>query len=103
MKKIILPLSIILFTFNSNAQQTATLLYHWQDSTLVASAAHNNTYNECWGFKINSHEIAVIGSTAGTHFFDVTNPNAATEVAFVEGAYTNATSVAALGLVTSKK
>jgi choice-of-anchor B domain-containing protein len=88
MKKIILSLSIMLLVFSSNAQQTATLLYHWQDSTLVASTAHNNTYNECWGFEINSHEIAVIGSTAGTHFFDVTNPATATEVAFVAGAYT---------------
>ena len=88
MKKIILSLSILLLAFSSNAQQTATLLYHWQDNTLVASTAHNNTYNECWGFEINSHEIAVIGSTAGTHFFDVTNPATATEVAFVAGAYT---------------
>jgi len=88
MKKIILSLSILLLAFSSNAQQTATLLYHWQDSTLVASTAHNNIYNECWGFEINSHEIAVIGSTAGTHFFDVTNPATSTEVAFVAGAYT---------------
>ena len=88
MKKIILSVNIILLTFSGNAQQTATLLYHWQDTTLVASIAHNNTYNECWGLEINSHEIAIIGSTAGTHFFDITNPNTATEVAFVAGAYT---------------
>ena len=88
MKKYILFLSITLITFSSNAQQTATLLYHWQDSELVGSALYENVYNECWGFEINSHEIAVIGTTAGTHFFDITNPETATEVAFVEGAYT---------------
>jgi choice-of-anchor B domain-containing protein len=54
----------------------------------VGSNAYNNTYNECWGFEVNGSEIAVIGSTAGTHFFDVTNPTNSSEVAFVAGAYT---------------
>ena len=54
----------------------------------MGSSAYNNTYNECWGFEINGSEIAVIGSTAGTHFFDVTNPTNSSEVAFVAGAYT---------------
>lgn len=49
---------------------------------------YDNTYNECWGFKVNDTEIAVIGSTEGTHFFDVTDPQNSTEVAFVAGAYT---------------
>jgi choice-of-anchor B domain-containing protein len=88
MKKLLIPILLLFFSTYLIAQQTATELFHWEDSTLVASTAHNNTYNECWGFEINSHEIAVIGSTAGTHFFDVTNPNTATEVAFVAGAYT---------------
>ncbi len=88
MKKIILSLSIILLTFSSNAQQTATLLYHWQDTTLVGSNAYNNAYNECWGLVVNDREIAIIGSTEGTHFFDVTDPANSSEVAFVAGAYT---------------
>ena len=87
MKKIILSFSIVLLAFSSNAQQTATLLYHWQDTTLVGSWTYDNTYNECWGLVVNDREIAIIGSTAGTHFFDVTNPSTATEVAFVAGAY----------------
>ena len=86
-KLLIILLCLPLFTL---AQQTATLLYHWQDTTLVASTAYNSPYNECWGFEVNGSEIAVIGSTAGTHFFDVTNPATATEVAFVAGAYTGA-------------
>jgi choice-of-anchor B domain-containing protein len=88
MKKIILSLSIILLTFSSNAQQTATLLYHWEDTTLVGSNAYNNAYNECWGLVVNDREIAIIGSTEGTHFFDVTDPANSSEVAFVAGAYT---------------
>ena len=81
MKKLILSLSITLLTISSNAQQTATLLYNWQDTSLVGSWAYDNTYNECWGLVVNDREIAIIGSTAGTHFFDVTNPSTATEVA----------------------
>ena len=89
MTKLILSLSIMLLTISSNAQQTANLLYNWQDTTLVDSGTpHYNTYNECWGVVINEREFAIIGSTAGTHFLDVTNPATASEVAFVSGAYT---------------
>ena len=88
MKKLILSLSIILLTLSSNAQQTATLLYNWQDTSLVGSWSYDNIYNECWGLVMNGREIAIIGSTAGTHFFDVTDPVNSTEIAFVAGAYT---------------
>ena len=89
-KKIFFTLNIILFTYFVNAQQTATLLYNWQDTSLVGSWAYNNIYNECWGFYVNDKEIAVIGSTEGTHFFDVSNPASSSEIAFVAGAYTGA-------------
>ena len=72
MKKILFIL--IYFNITLSAQQTASLLYNWQDTTLSGSWAYNNTYNECWGVEINGSEIAIIGSTAGTHFFDITNP-----------------------------
>ena len=88
MKKLLFILSSILLCTTTNGQQTGTLLYNWQDNTLVASTAHNNTYNECWGVVVNDREIAIIGSTAGTHFFDVTDPTNSSEVAFVAGAYT---------------
>ena len=88
MKKIILLLSISLLTISSNAQQTANLLFNWQDTSLVGSWSYDNTYNECWGMVVNDREIAIIGSTAGTNFFDVTDPANSSEVAFVAGAYT---------------
>ena len=88
MKKIILLLSISFLTISSNAQQTANLLFNWQDTSLVGSWSYDNTYNECWGMVVNDREIAIIGSTAGTHFFDVTDPANSSEVAFVAGAYT---------------
>ena len=63
-------------------------LYNWQDTTLTPSWQYDNTYNEIWGVQINGVEIAIIGSTAGTHFFDVTDPLTASQVDFVAGAYT---------------
>lgn len=63
-------------------------LYNWQDNSLPASAAHANRYNEIWGYAEGGREYAIIGSTAGTHIFDVTEPATSHEVAFVEGKVT---------------
>ena len=88
MKNIILFLGSFFFSVLSFSQLNASLLFNWNDSTIIGSAAYDNAYNECWGFKINETEIAVIGSTEGTHFFNVTDPQNSTEIAFVPGAYT---------------
>jgi len=55
------------------AQEEAVLLDHWSDSTIVGSAVYNNTYNEVWGYAQDGHEYAIIGSTWGTHIFEVTD------------------------------
>ena len=89
MIRILLTLTIsIIIYLQCYSQQTATLLYNWQDTSLVGSWMYDNTYNECWGLFINEREIAIIGSTDGTHFFDVTDPSNSNQVAFVQGAYT---------------
>ena len=88
MKNLTLTLTTCFFSILSFSQLNSTLLFHWDDSTIIGSSAYSNAYNECWGFKVNNTEIAVIGSTEGTHFFNVTDPQNSTEVAFVAGAYT---------------
>jgi choice-of-anchor B domain-containing protein len=76
-----------LFSLGSlSAQEEAILLGQWNDSTLVGSTWYDNTYNEVWGVAVNGREYAVVGSTAGTHFIDVTDPNAPEQVQFVPGA-----------------
>ena len=88
MKKVSILFLIILFLrIDLYSQQNTNLLFHWEDTTLVGSSAYNNTYNEIWGLNINGSEIAIIGSTAGTHFFDVTNPQNSIEIAFVQERY----------------
>ena len=79
-KNLILTLFSYLIATFSFSQLNTNLLFHWDDPTIVGSTSYDNAYNECWGFEVNNTEIAVIGSTEGTHFFDVTDPQNSTEV-----------------------
>lgn len=63
-------------------------LFNWQDEVLPPSTAHFNTYNEVWGYARGGREYAIIGTTMGTHIFDVTDPAMSEEVEFIEGAAT---------------
>ena len=86
---IFINLFIVILSFaQSFPSYQLSLLYNWQDTTLTPSWQYDNTYNEIWGVQINGVDIAIIGSTAGTHFFNVTDPLTASQVDFVAGAYT---------------
>ena len=79
---------LLLLSFSLLAQQEATeatLLGTWENQELEGSTAFNNTYNEIWGLALNGREYAVLGSTAGTHFLDVTNPADIREMFFLPG------------------
>ena len=65
--------------------QEAKLLGNWQDTSIIGSTNHTNVYNEIWGYAVNGHEYAIIGTTAGTHFIDVSDPNVPFEAHFVAG------------------
>lgn len=67
---------------------TINLLYNWHDPSLPATLAYANVYNDVWGMAINGREYAILGSTMGTHIFDITTAGTEQEVAFIEGAYT---------------
>ena len=85
----ILLLFLLTLPFLLKAQPTElNLLGTWSDSSLPNTAAWGGPYNEIWGLVVNDHEIAVIGSTMGTHFIDVTDPTNPVEIvdAFVQGA-----------------
>lgn len=76
------------FSLLAEAQEAepATLLGRWTRDSLPVSGSYGNAYNEVWGLALNGREYAVIGSTLGTHFIDVSRPQDAEEVAFVPGA-----------------
>ena len=86
-KNLLIVLVATLSTFGSIAQdsQNINLLFHWENDTLLPSSAHNNTYNEIWGFVQAGIEYGVIGSTWGTHVFDLSNPGNIVEVASIKG------------------
>ncbi|MCB9199624.1 MAG: choice-of-anchor B family protein [Flavobacteriales bacterium] len=75
----------------SGAQDSLNVraLFQWTDPSLPASLAHDNTYNEVWGHARNGREYAIIGSTMGTHFLDITDVDLGlvNEVGFVPGAF----------------
>lgn len=81
-------LFLLLFSASLTAQPIeATLLYHWSNDAIPPTSWLNNRYNEVFGTYINGREIAILGSTAGVHFFDITDPANAAEIenAFVAG------------------
>lgn len=85
MKSILFTLFLFPILLFSQTSLNANLLFSWQDTSLIGSSAFDNIYNEVWGFVQNGNEFAVLGSTAGTHIFDVTDPENSIQVAFVEG------------------
>ena len=87
MKQFLLIPSLFLLLVGQNFGQAieATLLGQWSDNTIIGSTNHTNVYNEIWGYAVNNHEYAIIGTTAGTHFIDVTNPNLPFQAFFVAG------------------
>jgi len=87
--------ALIFLCFYSTVQAQQSwnidLLYNWNDTTIIENWSWGTAarYNEVWGLKQNGREYAVIGSTIGTHIFDVTDPINTVEVDFVPGVYQN--------------
>ena len=85
MKKILI-LCILSTSVFGQSEENLELLFNWNDTTIVGTSAYNNAYNEVWGLVVNEREFAVIGSTSGTHIFDVTDPVNSEQVQFIPGA-----------------
>lgn len=87
MRLIFFALSILISLSSICAQEVVegNLLAQWNVDSIPGSAAYDNAYNEIWGLAVNGHEYAIIGTTLGTHFIDVTDTEAIFEAFFVEG------------------
>ena len=76
--RILILLILGLISFNHLFAQNSlnmNVVYQWKDTSLVSSVAHDNVYNEVWGYENKGKEYAIIGSTAGTHIFNITDTN----------------------------
>jgi choice-of-anchor B domain-containing protein len=61
-------------------------LFHWEEDTIPPSSLIDNPYNEIWGYTDSvGNEYAIIGSSVGTHIFDVTDAVNSHEVVFIPG------------------
>ncbi len=89
-KHLFYSLLILIGNFCLQAQDPEVnfqLDFHWADTSLVASNAHLNVYNEVWGMKINDREYGIIGSTYGTHIFDLSEDGSEEPILNIPGAY----------------
>lgn len=91
MKLISIIISFLITYFIGFAQESKniSLLDNWSNDTLVTSSSLVR-YSGCWGFSADNHEYAIIGSTEGTHFFELTAENKIRNVGFIEGKYNSA-------------
>ena len=61
------------------------LLYTWRDVTLPTNWT-GGRFSDCWGYVDSlGREYAFMGSTMGTHIWDVTNPTSPTMLNFQQG------------------
>lgn len=65
-------------------QKNMTLLSHWTDNALPANSY--GRFSDCWGYVDSlGKEYAIIGSTMGTHIFNITTPTNPVLVSFRPG------------------
>lgn len=73
---------------SAQLRRNVTLLDRWFTDTLL-TPSNQMVFNEVWGFVQNGREYAVIGSTEGTHFFELTDADNLRPVGFVRGRFSS--------------
>jgi choice-of-anchor B domain-containing protein len=88
-KKSIFLLSVLLVSsiwLNAQTSKNCTLLDRWFNDSLITNSSQAR-YSGCWGFTFNGKDYATIGSTEGTHFFELTSNQKLREIGFIEGRF----------------
>lgn len=67
-------------------QKNISFLDNWHQDTLVTNTSLVR-YSGCWGFEKDGIEYAIIGSTEGTHFFQLSETDKLIPCGFVEGRF----------------
>jgi len=73
--------------FGQYTSQNISLVSHWDTVTTAAEPIYGIRYNSVWGWKDpqDNKEYAILGSSDGTYFFDISTPSAPVMVAYVAG------------------
>ncbi len=76
-----------LLSFAQYPSQNITLLSHWDTTKTIAEPIYDIRYSSVWGWAdtVKHREYAIIGSTDGTYFIDVTNPAQPVKRGYVPG------------------
>lgn len=62
---------------SAQVSQNINLLSNWSDPAVAAEPTYGAKYNGCFGWTApDGKEYAIIGSTSGTYFIEITNPSA---------------------------
>ena len=79
--------SSILHCFAQYPAQNITLLAHWDTAITAAEPVYAIRYNSVWGWvdPQDNKEYAILGSSDGTYFIDVTNPSSPVVKDYVAG------------------
>jgi len=91
MKKLLLLTLSIISTYLSaqtySSQNINLLGMIHPNSGTVGIGTDDRRYAGCWGWKqpVTNKEYAIVGSSSGTYFIDITNPTSPTVSAFVSG------------------
>jgi choice-of-anchor B domain-containing protein len=72
--------------FNAQEIKNIELLDNWFEDSIVTSSSLAR-FNGCWGFVHDEKEYAILGSTEGTHFFQLTDNDKLKNCGFIEGKY----------------
>jgi choice-of-anchor B domain-containing protein len=78
----------VVLGLQAQSSKNVTLLDHWTDNSLISS--QNIRFNEVWYFQRNNREYAIIGSTEGTHFFEIMPDDKLRNVGFIQGDFPSA-------------
>lgn len=68
------------------------LLANWNEDTLLTNST-NVRYSGCWGFDYQNREYAVVGSTEGSHFFELTQQNELRLIGFIKGRFSSSMAI----------
>src|SRR2546423_9406293 len=84
---VILFVSTVFPAFAQYAHNNISLLSQFDDVSVLAEPTYGIRYQGCWGWKnpADGREYAIIGSTFGTYFIEVTDPSNPVQRAYVAG------------------
>jgi choice-of-anchor B domain-containing protein len=91
MLKIVLSSILLCHALNFHSQEIKNieLLDRWYEDSLITSSTKVR-FSGCWGFTYTGREYAVIGSTEGYHFFQLTDQGKLAFCGFIEGRFNSA-------------